>query len=243
MSTPTYSGISPDRLGELLKAFRAACGMPDTQAIAALDKLLLAVKRELDSDSDDLTDDLSYQRSRLLDEIGRLQTEMQRVRAGILDPTHQMLWDAQGLRNTAGYCGSYIDPRLEVVFRAQLASLKSEANDLADEAEVAGYIGGLQDALNQTIHNSSSVKSIISRVDEAVDQLKKRERWTDPLEQLARKAKERAVRYRSEKCIDEAEVAEAGDNVKKGAKLRKQAAVLLSQDWAQAFPSEPPPAA
>lgn len=55
---------------------------------------------------------------------------------------------------------------------------------------------------------------------------------------LSSPRKERAARYRSQKKLDEAEVAAAGGNMRKADKLRKEASVLLTQDWAQAFPGE-----
>jgi hypothetical protein len=213
--------------------------MPDTEAVGALDKLLLGLKRELNADG--LPDELGWQRERAVADLDRLRQTISRVRSGLIDPGPELLWQGQSLRNTVEYSISYLDPLIEASFRPEFAALKKEALDLADEVETVSFTTVLREATTQLIHNASSVRSIISAVDNAAMELKKRERWTDDLERLQRSAKERAVRFRSQRSLDEADVAAAGGNSKKADKLRREAAVLLAQDWLQAFPGEVPP--
>jgi hypothetical protein len=52
----------------------------------------------------------------------------------------------------------------------------------------------------------------------------------------------RLARYRAQKKLDEAEVAEAGGSTKKAAKLRAEAGAVLALDWSRAFPGEQNPA-
>ena len=47
---------------------------------------------------------------------------------------------------------------------------------------------------------------------------------------------------RWQKKRDEAEVAEAGGNAKKAAKLRAEAGAMFAQDWLRAFPGDAVPA-
>ncbi|MBA3319535.1 MAG: hypothetical protein H0T50_15795 [Gemmatimonadales bacterium] len=60
--------------------------------------------------------------------------------------------------------------------------------------------------------------------------------------ELERRDKERAARHRWQKKRDEAEVAEAGGNAKKAAKLRAEAGAMFAQDWLRAFPGDAVPA-
>lgn len=239
-SEMSRSGLSRSDLAELLRVLRTVCPLPDTEAIGALDKLLLGLKRDLNSDGQ--PDELGWQRERAVADLDRLRQTIQRVRSAFIDPGPQLLWQGQSLRQSAEYSGSYLDPQIEASFRPEFLALQKEALDLADEGEIAAFTSALREAATQLIHNASSVRSIISSVDDAATELKKRERWTEDLERLQRFAKERAARFRSQRALDEADVAAAGGNSKKTDKLRREAAVLLTQDWLQAFPGEAPPA-
>jgi hypothetical protein len=92
--------------------------------------------------------------------------------------------------------------------------------------------------LTEPIASTAGLPRHHRAVDHTVSELEKRGRLTPELQQRARAAQERLARFRSQKKLDEAEVAEAGGNAKKAATLRAEASFVRSQDWARAFPGE-----
>jgi hypothetical protein len=236
----TYSGLATERLVELLRAFRNISALPDDRAVKELDQLLTSLRRELTGD--DIPEDLRWQHQRALQDIDRLREHIDRVKAGMVAAGPPQLWDFDSLRMTASNMDDYLDPRVKAMLLNQIQALQHEAAIVADKAEVAAHSRIITDAGSQVIHSASSVRSIIGTVDDSVNFLRSKNKLSPDNEDLARKAKERAARYRSQRKLDEADVAEAGGNAKKAEKLRKEAAVILTQDWAQAFPGQALPA-
>lgn len=235
----TYSGLPKERLLELWKSFRNIGALPEDQGIRALDEVLGPLRRELDGT--DIPEEMRWSYERAVQSLERLREQIDRVKAGILSGNRQGLWDSQGLRQLAQGVDDFLDPRVKAILLTDVQNLQEEANRVADEAEIAGHISGIREAASQIIHNSSSVRSIVASVDESIAFLRSKSKLSPDMEKAARQAKERAVRYRAQKKVDEAAVAEAGGNPKKAEKLRNEARVLLSQDWCQSFPGEPAP--
>lgn len=234
----TYTGLTRERLSDLLDACRNISKLSDDRAIKELDQFLASLRRELTGD--DIPEDLRWQHQRALQDLDRLREHIDRVKAGIVAAGPIQLWDFDSLRVAANSIDDYLDPRIKAILLNQVQQLRQEAQLVADKAEVAAHSRIIAEAGSQVIHSASSVRSIISAVDDSLALLKRKDRLSSDIEDLARRAKERAARYRSQKKLDEAEVAEAGGNSKKADKLRKEAAVTLTQDWAQAFPWQTP---
>ncbi len=235
----TYSGLANDRLVELLRAIRNFAGQSDETALSELDKLLAGLKRELSSGDEDPM--LSWGRKQALDGLARLRESIERVRAGMVEGGQQLLWNAQFLRDSAERADDYLDASVKTAFLPEFQALQREAKSVAAEAEVLAHSHALREAAVQLIHNASSVRSIIAAVDESIGFLSQKGRFPPDLQGLGRSAKERAARFRAQKKLDDADVASAGGNEKKADKLRREATVLLAQDWVQAFPGEQPP--
>ncbi len=235
----TYSGLPTERLAELLKAFRNITTLPDEQALRELDQLLNSLRRDLTGD--DIPEDLRWQHERALQNIDRLREHIDRVKAGMVGAGPLQLWDFESLRMSATSVDDYLDPRVKAILLNQIQALQHEAAVVADQAELAAHVRTISDAGSQIIHSASSVRSIIATVDDSIGFLRRKGKLSPDIEDLARKAKERAARYRSQKKSDEADVAEAGGNAKKADKLKREAAVILTQDWCQAFPGQAPP--
>jgi len=138
--------------------------------------------------------------------------------------------------------GQRMPAALRDTFAEQIAAARTAANTVADELEAAGCYGALLKARDRVIHGASTISAIIADVERATSELERRGKLTPELQQLARQAKERAARHRWQKKRDQADVAEAGGNAKKAAKLLAEAGAMLAQDWPRAFPGEAPPA-
>jgi len=69
---------------------------------------------------------------------------------------------------------------------------------VADELKAAGFYGVLLKARDRVIHGPNRVAAIIADVDRASMELERRGKLTPELRQLARQAKERAARFRTQ---------------------------------------------
>ena len=158
----------------------------------------------------------------------RLKQDLAAARLNLQHPSRIGAFDAIHLRQSAYYTEDEAE--------------RQEAATLADELEVAFASAQLERALAEPIGSTASLPKHYRAIDYAVAELEKRGRLTAELQQRARAARERLARFRAQKKLDEAEVAEAGGNVKKAARLRAEANAVLAQDWPRAFPGEAPPA-
>ena len=99
----------------------------------------------------------------------------------------------------------------------------------------------LQQLQEETIVSVSVKRRMLYEATEARDFLSDHPDVFDKLSPSLRLVKERLAWFRARKRLDEADVAEAGGRIIKSEKLRREAAVLLKQDWAEVFPGEKPP--
>ncbi|MCA1631826.1 MAG: hypothetical protein LC785_15435 [Acidobacteria bacterium] len=150
-------------------------------------------------------------------------------------------WDAQRLRNSADELGNYWTSKKKKELAEEIKGVKARAYSVADEAEISAYTNMVDACLAATFTTSASVKSILRKLNQTEDELKRGKKLTDALKQKIRKGKERAAWYRAKKKLDEARVAEAGGNIIKHDKYRREAEALLRQDWSVIFPSEQSP--
>lgn len=245
------SGLTEGSIRSCLDAFRAIAAMQEEEAMRATDEVLAQILgggevtgslRRLTPVRYDVTDDLDDWQVRQGEEhIERLTQSVERLEASLLAPEGLRPWDGEGLRGSVERLDEYMDKTVRQLFAPRIAELKERASQVAKRVEAACCVNDIRGSAAQVIHNAGSVRSIIGSVDKAVAVLSKSGLLTPDLAQVARSAKERAARHRYKKKLDEAEVAAAGGSDKRAAKLRREGAATLAQDWAIAFPGEPPP--
>ncbi len=192
--------------------------------------------------TDDGEDDSAWYAQNLKADLDELAKETERTRARLGTPEVLTGWEADHLRRRADNIGQRMPPALRDQFADQIAAARSTANTVAEELEAAGLYGALLQARDRVIHSASTISAIIASVDRAMIELERRDKLIAELQQLARQAKERAARHRWQKKRDEAEVAEAGGNAKKAAKLRAEAGAMFAHNWLRAFPGDAVPA-
>jgi hypothetical protein len=107
---------------------------------------------------------------------------------------------------------------------------------LARELETR-WIRTLLDAETRLLTTHASALRLMADVDTALRGLAGK--LTQEQEAQAQAAKERAARWRSDKRLADADVAQAGGNEKRATRLRAEAREMLKQDEARAFPGEP----
>jgi hypothetical protein len=126
----------------------------------------------------------------------------------------------------------------------EIETAREEAYEAAAEGEARYNEAVIEAALERDFANVSSARSVITQCDRAVEALANLKRLRPEVLFMAGQAKQRAARYRHDKRIDDAEVAAAGGTkagLGKAERLRREAAVMLQQDWEQAFPGESMP--
>jgi hypothetical protein len=246
------SGLTESFIRSCLNAFRAIATMPDQDALKATDEVLAQIlegargtgRLALDvtslpyNENDDLE---SWQLHRAEEDLERIDQSIERLEAMLGAPAGLQLWDAEGLKRSVDRCDEYMDKTIRERFAARIVELKRRAYNVASRVEAACFANEIRGSATQVIHSSSSVRSIIATVDRAAVALTNCGQLTPELAQTARAVKERAARYRCDKKLGEAEVAAAGGSDKRADKLRREAVAIIAQDWAQAFPGEPPP--
>jgi hypothetical protein len=247
------TGLSANQLAYYVEEMRKVAARTGNASLEAADTLLWAFQQAQEHGAmltgdeplprvDDGEDDSAWYARNLREDLDELTRETERTRARIGTPEILTGWEADHLRRRADNIGQRMPAALREQFAEQIATARTAANSVADEVEAAGCYGALLKARDRVIHGASTISAIIADVERATSELERRGKLTPELQQLARQAKERAARHRWQKKRDEGDVAEAGGNPKKAAKLRAEAAVMLAQDWARAFAGEGPPA-
>jgi hypothetical protein len=234
------SGFSDQDLVSVLGSLRKISALPESEAIDALDRVLVYLRIESQREyGDTLLSD--WRRQQFEDAIERLRRDLTRVRSSLADPATLNVWDPDNLRSTAESLAQWVEGALEPAYTDLCRELRSEAVELAHQAAYALVRHAIGEASTRPIHSISSAKSILASLEDARESLQRLGKLTPAHLEELRRAKERAARYRAKKLLDDAEVALAGGNAKKHAKLMAEAGVMLRQDWSEAFPGDSPP--
>jgi hypothetical protein len=232
------NSTAPDPwLVEALQAIRRIAALSGGEAYPALQDYLDRWQAEPGENPTmgDLLGDPEWDRQ-------ELRKDMIRLRAAIRNKIHGgdrvLTWHATYIRGEAERLGSAYPHEIYAEFADELAALQRDAVAAAQVWERQAHEGVIRQSLTRELHSASSVQAIYRLVDHNGAELERRGLLTDELRKVARTAKERAARHRWQKKRDEADVAEAGGNAKKAAKLRAEAGAMLAQDWPRAFPGE-----
>lgn len=181
-------------------------------------------------------------RTHFLGRIDALEQLVQRVRTAMAGPEAPPDWAITNLRSSADFLGDGLDPQAHAPLHAELwpriESLRKEALEVAVQAGIRLHADHLRACGDEIFKSTRGAQSAIEDINTSVQHLMALQALDGSLAEAARRGKERAARYRWKKKTDDAEVAEAGGNAKKAAKLRAEAVVVLRQDWAMAFPGE-----
>jgi hypothetical protein len=227
-SRSVLSGLTDAQLRDYLTEVRRIATLDDAAALVELDTMLWGAGEMITTAAGARPDVGAWLSQGHEVGAARFQQDLAAARANLDFPERIGPWDAMHLRQNATI---YTDD----------AAARREALSVADSLEV-GYAGAqLERALTEPITSTASLPKHHRAIGFALMELEKRGRLTDELRQRARAARERLARFRYQKNIDESQVADAGGNVKRAEKLRREAVALLGQDWPRAFPGEAPP--
>ncbi|MBI5324118.1 MAG: hypothetical protein HZB41_02370 [Ignavibacteriae bacterium] len=150
-------------------------------------------------------------------------------------------YEIDNIENRIGELDIYWSKNIQKLFYDEVKELKDYGNNLLRKAIIEFHLNNINNSLTDSIPSISSVERIIRTLTEAEEFFIKNNMINDDLQNKIRKGKERSAWSRARKKLNEAEVAEAGQNIKKTEKLRAEAKVLIKQDWKLVFPNEEPP--
>jgi hypothetical protein len=232
-------------LAAWLAEVRRIAALPDAEALVACDVLVWSILEHtelrrallgvvagdgtrLDADGADAGDD--WEASLVADQRVRLTAATDRLAALADRPALMKGWEPGQLRQQADLLGAAAAPELH-----------ARAYDVARQAEVRFLSATLERFAQEPLTTAPGLTKRQALITVSLIGLRQLGAATPALETRARQALELAARFRSQKKVDEAAVVEAGGNQVKAARLRKEATVLLAQDWLRVFPGEPAP--
>lgn len=232
------SGLTDESLRYFLARVREISSLGDEAALIETDKLIWEVRSEatLAHENDESLDQESAE-----EELKEIKQELNSLKNKLKRKVQINIWEVEDLRQRLDELGIDWDQNTQGNLVNQIEKIKDEGLALVGEAEEAAHLYIISETLTQPIHNLSSVNNILQKLNDAFVFLEHHNRLTAEINQKIRQSKERAAWFRAKKKLAEAEVAEAGGSYIKAPKLRKEAVVLLGQDWSLAFPDEEPP--
>lgn len=215
----SLSGLTVDQLSEWLQAIRRVAALDDATALREVDTLAWGLAQAVQGDAGyDFGAELGRNET---EGRARLQRELEAARANLAHSERIAPFDAMHLRQSAAIYGT--------------DESRAEVNALAADLEMAFHTAAIGRVLQEPIASTASLRKQLRILEYAASELAIAGRLTPELEAQARAGRERLARFRSQKKLDDAAVAQAGGNAKKAAKLRAEAGVVLAQDWASYF--------
>jgi len=218
-----------DELPGLLKRVREISALPDDIALDELEMLALDLAYP----------DVDYDLEAADDEFERIQAAAQRLRDESRRHRSGRFSSALHLEEWARTLGNSWPTRMRKKKAAAILKLQAQIAPFASETILAAAADEISMVREEPILNVQQAERMQRDLDALEDALSARNALAQFSESL-RAARERVARFRWQKKVDEAEVAEAGGNEKKATKLRGEALAMLRQDWRRAFGSELP---
>lgn len=237
----SLTGLSEPELDRWLVEVRKVAALTGQAARDACDVLIWAIREAEDRpDSRDAVPDGSpepseaaWQAWQVTEDLSRLAETVARLRAAQTAGTLQP-WDGSTLARQADNVGHLAGKDARESMAADIQAARADAQTLAAGIEVTFQRQTLVTYSSKPIVNASSIPGIVGGIDRALAELRRLGALTAEDEAAARAGKMRAAHYRSDRKMEEAEVAAAGGNLKKAERLRAEAGVMLRQDMARA---------
>jgi hypothetical protein len=234
--------LTDEQLAGWHREINRVATLTGADALEAVDNLLWSGAQAIEMAQSSGNETEDWEQNLMREQLARVGETIDRLRLALAQPAGLQLWEASTLRRDAEDLGHMVSAGVRQQFATEISAARLAASTLAGEVEAVCYAQAIRGGLEQPIHNASSVQGVITAVDRAAGALTKSGGLTPELGAIARKAKERAAQFRSQKKLEEAAVAAGGGNVKRAEKLKGEAGVMLAQDWSRAFPGEIAPA-
>lgn len=223
----TLTGHTSDELAEWLAQMRDVARLSGPDALDATDRLLWAYGEWRATGPPDPEDGLER-------DLAELRARMASLAALLDGGGEPRPYEAAVLRAQVESVGRSMDATERARHGDALAGIRTEATALLTRLHTASHQAALAKALSHPLLSAVSVSQILAAVEAAERALRDGGGWTGEREAMAREARTRAAEFRAQKRREEADVAEAGGNQRKAARLRAEAAAMLAQDRAKA---------
>jgi len=156
-------------------------------------------------------------------------------------PDQLSVWDARAILDGSDVLDQAWDDEFKAKCANQLRATRKEALAIADELENTAHLNNIEVSRQRRISSILIIQRIREQMEMAIEFFNRKGKLTPYLQQRIREAQERAARFRSEKKLAEAQIAEAAGRSQPSERLKREAAAMLIQDWASFFPGETPP--
>lgn len=241
------TGHRSEDLARWLRELHKVASLTGQAALDALDSFLWAYGEWADSagardavplgaqDATEGPSDAAWAAWQCAEDISRLRETITRLRrqqaAGQVDP-----WEPATLRRQSANIGHLAGQPARQTMADDIQAVQAEAEALAVELDIGAQRQQIATHGQKLIVNAGSIAGIVGAVDRAVNELRRLGALTPDDDAAANAAKIRAAKFRSQRKIEESEVAAAGGRLQVAERLRREAGALLRIDMAKAFP-------
>lgn len=150
-------------------------------------------------------------------------------------------WDAAAIRDGCDDLDNDWDEELKAKCADRLRDTRQKALEIAGELETTAHLNNIEADLHRRITSVLIIQRIREQMEKAIEFLNMKGVLTPQLQQRIRQGQERAARFRADKKLSDARVAEAGGRTKSAEMLKREAVAVLAMDWESFFPGETPP--
>jgi len=247
-----FSNLSDQALRNYLEEIRRIAMMEDNDALKKVDELVcdLALRGGTIFDLK-LDDDASISQCNI--DVKKAKKELQKFREELKNYRKSVAMGESEDELLGGHFVRELAEEVEIrscvwpesvreELREEIAEIKHEANQLADEMAIRYYSDVVLASKTGAIFSINSVRGIIETLSWAEAELQKRVALNDNLREEIRREKERCAWFRAKKKLSEMKVAEKSGSRVKAARLKREAQAVLEQDWLEIFRDEKCPA-
>ena len=171
-------------------------------------------------------------RQRTMEKTRRQLAELEELLDGEV-PTNS--WDLPDAGEFVRQMDTSWDETLKKLHPEEYQQLRTRASNIVDQVAGAYYLRTISEVLESPAISTAKQKIQLKKLRSAQAHLLRIGKMDEATKEQVSSAMRVLAWARARKMLDDAEVAEAGDNDKKGAKLRAQAKAVLKQDWAMVF--------
>lgn len=248
------SGQTDQKLEYYLARVREIALLGDQAALIEVDKLIWEIlenTEEMEEESQE--EQHNFEADDFESDVANLVEETKDIKRDLRLKKYISQYDVEHLREAveellegkqSWFSEKLLSNMQQAINDAEVVANQAEEFARAQELqmEVNRHKGNLRNNLKRPIYNYSSVQSIISTSDEALEFFEQKKLLTNEISDLVNRSKKRAAVFRYQRKLDAAETMQARGSFQKAAGARQEAAVLLKQDWEVAFPGIPVPA-
>lgn len=240
---------SDEDIQKVLSKIRRIAKMSDDDAIEEVKEFTYKIfmdykeKRNVsDSTKQERMRKVEYEESIMLanENIKEVKKRMRQYEKEISNNTSAGLIRADDLEE---YIASFEDdyaPEIINMVKDELANLKQTSANLITKLRTEFYLYYLE-TFEDGASSPNALKGMKKAMKEIKDYLESQNIYTDDINNQCRNIMEKRARSRAEKKLLALEVARDINDGKKIIKLKKEAEIILKQDWKIVFPNEEPP--